>query len=170
MSNVPRDPRQLARDILAGKISIEELAREQQRRRAGQQAAPRPQARPQERVPMPRTAPPVQPQRPVIRQATPFPARPAQRPPQQSRPFPTTIPAPAPRQTQPRPMPQQTQVESTTAAPQAAGEPLKPLISLKPASAPRPAISRFFNTRASLRQGIIMAEILGKPVGLRDEW
>lgn len=32
--NIPRDPRQLARDILAGKVSIEELAREQARRRS----------------------------------------------------------------------------------------------------------------------------------------
>lgn len=68
MVDIPRDPRQLARDILSGKISIEDLAREQARRRSqaagGQTPLPqRPVTLPpgqQVRVPAPRPMPPVQ--------------------------------------------------------------------------------------------------------------
>ncbi len=67
MPEIPRDPRQLARDILSGKISVEDLAREQQRRRAAAAggAGAQPMARgpvpaaPQNRVPLPNlTTPP----------------------------------------------------------------------------------------------------------------
>ena len=69
MADVPRDPRQLARDILSGKISIEDLAREQARRRSqtvgGPAALPqRPVTLPpgqQARVPAPRPMPPMPP-------------------------------------------------------------------------------------------------------------
>ncbi len=118
MPEVPRDPRQLARDILSGKISIEELAREQQRQRAakaggGNPAPPVQQPRvppvsPQARVPQPRqplTPPgvrsvprpppsPPPPPRPVQRQPQGFP----QMPPAQRRPTPAPQRAPQPQQ------------------------------------------------------------------------
>ena len=46
MADIPRDPNELAREILSGRITIEQLAREQARRRAAQAAgaAPLPRA------------------------------------------------------------------------------------------------------------------------------
>ena len=68
MPDVPQDPRQLARDILSGKIKIEDLARQRQ----GQvRPVPPPQNRPPQQVPLPRPVPP--PQRPAPQVARPAP-------------------------------------------------------------------------------------------------
>jgi hypothetical protein len=67
-------------------------------------------------------------------------------------------------------MPAQIQVESSQAAAQRNAEAAKPIMSYKPAPIIRPAAVRIFEGRGALRQGIIMAEILGRPVGLRDEF
>ena len=58
MADLPKDPRQLARDILSGKISIEDLAREQARRKAGGLPSSRPAPPPpmQGSAPAPRPA------------------------------------------------------------------------------------------------------------------
>ncbi len=57
MADIPRDPNELAREILSGRITIEQLAREQARRRAPQAAgaAPSPRA---PAVPAQRSIPP----------------------------------------------------------------------------------------------------------------
>jgi hypothetical protein len=184
MADIPRDPRQLARDILAGKISIEDLAREQQRRRAasggGGQAMP--QAKVPDRVPLPRSAVPVpQPPRntprPVVRpvslrpkqQQRPFPLRPA--PPPVRRPAgPNIERRPAPQLTQPppaRPVPAAVELpsqENAYGAPSAI-----PGVHAAPAN-PRFNIGSITRNRAALRQSVLMAEILGKPLSLRQEW
>jgi len=158
MPEIPRDPRQLARDILAGKISIEEIARQRQARAAS--TAPR-------QIPKPAIAPPVQrqtpqPQRPV--QPAPRP-RPAQAPQPQRRPQ-----APQARPQAPAPSsPPQPAMRPRAVTP----EPPMPVTSIavpqlsRYTSAPL-NISSLTTSRQALRQAIIMAEILGPPVALRD--
>ncbi len=77
--NLPQDPRQLAQEILAGRISIQDLAREQARRRAvqagnapaaAQNRPPLAQTQPQPQ-PIPRQVAPVRP--PSPRQSAPPP-------------------------------------------------------------------------------------------------
>src|SRR4051812_3972918 len=86
MPDLPRDPRQLARDILSGKVRIEDLAKERQLRGPGI-PPPRP---PGDKIPLPRPA-----QRPPLQRpsAQPFPQQ--QRP--QTRPLPPVRTSPAPR-------------------------------------------------------------------------
>ncbi|HTV49080.1 MAG TPA: hypothetical protein VMG59_11620 [Phycisphaerae bacterium] len=66
MGQAPRDPDQLARDILAGRVSIQELAREQARRRAAAQGGPAAPAAPVRPTPPPPRVIPQQ-QIPVAR-------------------------------------------------------------------------------------------------------
>jgi hypothetical protein len=161
MADIPKDPRQLARDILAGKISIEDLAREQARR-AGRAAAPPGVPTPQklpDRIPLP---------------------RPAQPPPAQRKPT-----APAPQQSRrSAPSPQQPSRRKTGRTPPPVNLPpparqqlvSAPQASMQEEAAPtahrqnRPTgIQAALRTRGSLRQAILMAEILNKPVSLREE-
>jgi hypothetical protein len=192
MPEVPRDPRQLARDILSGKVTIEQLAREQQRQRAAQGGANVPplQVRPpipppaQARVPLPRPAAPMPGQRPVMRPPPP-PPRPMQRPaqgvPQQRR----QIPAPPPAQRQPPRGPQiqrqaapqqltrpatsgsagQQPVTGAYAAPQGIQDARMPT-----ALGRGVTVRSFTKNRALLRQAIVMSEVLGKPLALRDDF
>ncbi|MGN6369942.1 MAG: hypothetical protein ACTHN5_16925 [Phycisphaerae bacterium] len=195
MPEVPRDPRQLARDILSGKISIEELAREQQRQRAAQAGGGNPpppvqQPRmapgsPQARVPLPR--PPVTPPgvRPVLRPPPP-PPRPVQRPvqkipqippaPRRQAPIPQRAPQlpargpqiqrPAPQQpiTRPANVPITTQQQ-----PPAGYEMPKGVADIRTAPMPaRVTAQSIRGNRAALRNAILMAEILGKPLALRE--
>ena len=162
MADIPRDPRQLARDILAGKVRIEDLARERQMRAGG---LPTPALRqPQARVPAPRPAPmqpPVQraPVRPVQR---PIPMRPLQQP---QRLVQRPVAAPVVRQPQ-RPL------QVTIAPP----PPVQPAIAPTPEPATVTKAARLptrirdmVRSKQALRQGIVLAEVLGKPVALRDE-
>ncbi len=110
MSDMQGDPRQLARDILSGKISIADLKREQDRRRMGQTPAGPPPIKPPA---------PLQPARPMTRPASgsaipgPPPLRrtgpsPAQRPTPSRYPQPISRPSPPPqRGPQPARAPQQ---------------------------------------------------------------
>ncbi|HVX87026.1 MAG TPA: hypothetical protein VH253_19735 [Phycisphaerae bacterium] len=166
MADIPRDPRQLARDILAGKISLEDVAREQARR-AG---LPPPQARPggiqrqklPDRIPLPRQLP----QQPVRRPPPPQPVRqpqsrkaappaPQRRP--ASRSFPPSGPPPAP---------------PAANLPVPARQALAPLAAAVPPVSPmrssRSSIRQNLRTPATLRQAILLAEILGPPVALRE--
>ncbi|HVS70028.1 MAG TPA: hypothetical protein VHQ47_02105 [Phycisphaerae bacterium] len=165
MPDIPRDPRQLARDILAGKISLEDVAREQARR-AG---VPPPQARPgaiqpqklPDRIPLPRqipqqparrTTPPPQPVRqPQARKSAPTP------PSQQRRPAPRSFPpsAPPPPPTLPAPARQLLAAAASPAAP--------------PAAQFSGNLRSVLRRPATLRQAILLAEILNKPLALRDE-
>lgn len=96
MADVPSDPEQLARQILSGRVSIQQLAQEQARRRAAGAGGGRPSANPPAQPrPAARMMPATPPNRPattppakshyqasgsVVRQpgmATSFPARPA---------------------------------------------------------------------------------------------
>jgi hypothetical protein len=174
MADIPRDPRQLARDILAGKVKIEDLARERQMRGGGM-AAPQQQAK----IPLPRQVPAPSPppmQRGPVRSAPmPMPQRPVpqQRPiPQQrvpQRPLPQqaqrTVPMPPPRQpaarpvlTVPAPTPVVPAVAQRQAAPVAAGPKTRAT-----------RLAELVQSKHALRQGSLLAEVLGKPKALRDE-
>ena len=176
MPDVPRDPRQLARDILSGKVRIEDLARERQMRggmappggagpRMPQKIPlPRPVPPPVQRVPVQRV-PVRQPQRPMPQQRMPQPQRPM--PPQQ-RPLPQQaqrpIAVPAQRQA-PRP-------QYTVPPPQPVAVVAEPLS--EPAQVTRAVrrptrLSELVKSKHALRQGILLAEVLGKPVALREE-
>ena len=165
MADVPRDPRQLARDILSGKVRIEDLARERQMRAGGGGGIKPvgPAARAPERIPLPRQAPlrPVPPARPVQR----IPVPPVRRP----------VLAPPANQTPRMPMPVQ-QSRVVRAAPVMAPAVAKVVASRPPAAEPprvgvprrRVSVRDLVRSRTALRQGIVMAEVLGTPVGLRD--
>ncbi len=183
MPEIPRDPRQLARDILSGKVRIEDLARERQARQGGQganvPARPMPPAaRVPDRIPLPRQTPVQRP--PVISpNRAPVPARsPTQRQPAQpaSRQTPVRAPArPAPPPPMPAtafpppparlPAPARPTVSSPATAQAAALQP--------PGTAPRPAtptrIQDLVRSKKALRQGVLLAEILAKPLALREE-
>ena len=158
MSQVPRDPRQLARDILSGKISIEELAREQARAR-GQKAPGLSPQMPSQRplAPMP---PPVQPPRPAMRAPAPAPRR---------------IPQAAPRQ-QPRPTAvvrgPQIEIQSSQLSqpeqPSTTPPPQQSAVHSARSVAAKAGLARAVRNRTSLRQGIMLAEILGPPLALRE--
>lgn len=161
MADVPRDPRQLARDILAGKVRIEDLQRQRQARPAGpaqqmpaRQPMPRPQTPPQQR-PLQRGMPPVQPPRQAVPRRMPPPLAPPLN--RAARPQ-LTVPPPA----QPR-----TPVQSIASAPDA------PDAAAAPTTAPAQAARRplrlqqLVHSKHALRQGILLAEVLGKPVSLR---
>ena len=164
MPDVPRDPRQLARDILSGKVRIEDLARERQMRGG---MAPPGGAGPRmpQKIPLPRPVPPPVQRVPVQR----VPVRQPQRPmPPQQRPLPQQaqrpIAVPAQRQA-PRP-------QYTVPPPQPVAVVAEPLS--EPAQVTRAVrrptrLSELVKSKHALRQGILLAEVLGKPVALREE-
>jgi hypothetical protein len=168
MADIPRDPRQLARDILAGKVRIEDLARERQMRAGG---LPTPALRqPQAQVPASRQAPMPPPVRPAPLQR-PAPRMPVQRPmmPQQARPVQRPMVVPVVRQVQ-RPLQVTIAPSPTTTPPQV----VRPAVTPEPVAVakagPRPArIQELVKSKRALRQGILMAEILGKPIALRED-
>ncbi len=164
MAEIPRDPRQLARDLLAGKISIQDVAKEQARR-AGRLPGQQAQARPVIIQP-PRAAAPTPAQREIVVQKqanvqTPT-RRPAVRqaapPPPQAR-KPSRTPQPAP----PVQMPEVAR-QAIAAARQ------NSLLKQTPRPpAPDGGIRDALRARGGLRQAVLMAEILGKPLGLRED-
>jgi len=183
MSQTPRDPRQLARDILSGKISIEDLAREQANRRAAGGGPPAP----------PRQVPPPNYQRPA---PSPGLGSGQNMPPAQSMPPPQSAPRrapapayrPPPRQVQPPRQPARRPVQRATpriAIRQPVAPPLPPQslaaklnvsvpteapvapTSAQPAMADAPRAISILN-RASLRRAILLHEILSPPLALRD--
>jgi len=166
---VPRDPRQLARDILSGKIKIEDLARERQARQ-GVPVNLRPPAAPASRVPdkipLPRPAPlpprvPVPQARPPVR--SPMPSRSQQKPsefpqrPIPQRPAARTVPPPPARQA----LSPFVVTQTPPAAPARAAQ-------LAPPARPM-RLNAMLRSRRAMREGIIFAEIFGKPIALRDE-
>ncbi|MCL2647093.1 MAG: hypothetical protein FWD61_08820 [Phycisphaerales bacterium] len=178
MADIPRDPRQLARDILAGKISIEELAREQARRGGATGGArvggpPPQQVRVPDRIPLPRPAPVQQPTpRPVARPVPPpIPQRPTPRPP-------VVITAPSRRPLQQPVKPVVTVRETPPVAPETrvGGRGEIPAVSKATSQTTGGAgagakleVGKIMKNRMALRQCIVMAEVLGKPVALREE-
>lgn len=159
MADVPKDPRQLARDILAGKISIEDLAREQAKRRGAPPPPPPPQQ--QQRVPAPRPAPP------------PAASVPPAPPPQPQRRVPPQQPTARPQQRKVREKPRdplvvQQQAASSARRQQQQAAPAPEVASVAAVARPLPAAAALVN-RQTLRQAVIAAEILGRPVGLRDD-
>lgn len=178
MAEIPRDPRQLARDILSGKIKLEDLQRERQR----QGARPPPPSTP----PPPRQAPTAPP--PVMREQRPVkevPIGPGTRMPEQvrtqpqsGRPLPTTVrggqfpgkgrsfpgkappPPPAPPKRVETPIaPVQAEYEQAHDVPAKAAKPARRAVKMKD----------LMKSRLAIRQGILLSEILGKPVALREE-
>ncbi len=182
MSQVPQDPRQLARDILSGKVKIEDLARMRQQRAGGapgggagtagagrpagggMQPIPvqRPMIRPPQQQVVQRMPPAqvkqvpvrgsVQTQRPVARQMG--------RSPQQVR-GPQIVPARAPATVRPVTAPlAPMQMEYK----QAQDSPAK-VAAVVPKGF---GIKELLRDKRGLRQGILLAEVLGRPVGMRD--
>jgi len=176
MADVPRDPRQLARDILSGKIKIEDLARERQRQAGGVVPPVRGPQVPA-KIPLPRPVQQPMARPPVVRQQ-PIPQR---------QPARQQVPARTGRQV-PAPVPQRgrgPQMErGDVAVPAKAREALvvpagQAQAYAQPAEIPptvRQAVSggrrmvlrEMLKSRQGIRQGILLAEVLGKPVGLRE--
>jgi hypothetical protein len=177
MADIPRDPRQLARDILAGKVRIEDLARERQQR-TGIPSASIPASRVPAKIPLPR---PAQPQQPPTVSTRP-----------ESRPSPMPQAQPMPRQQTPRPpqrpqpVPQRPQQSRPHVAPPklTITLPPQPIVShgashvapvMEPQAAPAVTkstrtsmpLTKLVRSRHALRQGILLSEVLGKPVSLR---
>ena len=173
MPDVPRDPRQLARDILAGRVKIEDLARERQMRAPG--SSPPPAHR---QIPLPRPAQNMP--RPIqVQNPTPLPpARRLQQPVQ--RPAPMQRPVPLQRQTPQRPVPQRPSYTSSrpgytspTPPPQPVSsvnlEEITPIAPIRSGKNKGIRIKEMARSRHALRQGFILSEVLGKPLALRDE-
>ncbi len=160
MPDMPSDPRQLARDILAGKISIEDLAREQARRRGGQQPAPpRPMNRPVIVPPaQPRMAsPPIQ-TIPTVRQAPPI--QPVRRP----SPIQTSRPVAQPVRRQPNIEVRRPLTQPATTTRQRSVAPPAPVQTLvQPVS-----IHGMLRDPRNRRRAIILSEILSPPLALRE--
>ncbi len=189
MADMPQDPRQLARDILSGKISIEELARRQQQRRnipppqsstnvpptirnigTGPTALPSNSRSQQDpnggslpaRIPMPRTeaqknAPPPS-QRTYQRPPVQVP-RPQQQQSRRSTPPPPTKKSPAP------------QADSYSAVTQVANQPISEsaVNTIVTGTLGASRVWKMLRSKPSLRAGIILSELLGPPVALRED-
>lgn len=164
MADLPQDPRQLARDILSGKIKLEDLQREQARRQAAAQRQPA-EDRP---VPLPNFN------------------RPAERPAPQARPEAARIPLPTHR---PRPQAQRPQQPKAVRKVRREAPPVRPI---PPASEPEPVhtqlapmpeappqpvssadktaqvIRAAMRQKQSLRHAVLLSEILQPPVSLRE--
>ena len=156
MEELPRDPNELAREILSGRITIGQLAREQARRRAaqagvGQASAP------------PRSAPAaarVDPPRPVRVAPQTFggpPAKsPASRPPEQT--------------SRPRAAPAPTGAAAPT-GPSAGGKGNRtsPPAAARAAPCPlRQVVRNVLGNKEGLRAVMVISEILNKPLALRS--
>ncbi len=166
MPDIPRDPRQLARDILAGKVRIEDLQRERQLRggQGGGAGVPA-------RIPLPRQAPPLP--RPV--QRAPMPPQRSMPQRQPSAPMPSAripsarMPMPA-RQSMPLTVPPRTAPLRPTDQPAAAQPVQTPQATESVARSKRGlGLGELVKSRQALRQGIMLAEVLGKPVSMRNE-
>jgi hypothetical protein len=168
MPELPRDPRQLARDILSGKVRIEDLARQRQLRGPGGAGTADP--RMPDKIPLPRS-----PQR--------VPQPPYQAPRPQQRPMPPVRQTPAPRPSgpyqrpqPPRPMPPPVQRQVSRPPPAAAPQPqtMAPAAPAPGPGAPPRVVARrpvrmhqLVRSKLALRQGVLLAEILGPPVSER---
>jgi len=177
MADVPRDPRQLARDILSGKVKIEDLQRERQMRAGGAPQVPA-------KIPLPRPVQqpaqrPIPQQRPAPLQRPAALPRPAARPVPQRGPVivrqpqrPVTVPAarmPAPARAAMPPVPVQ---QPKSAQPMTAYDLPTVLSSQAQVSAGAKKelrLHQLMRSSRAVRQGIMMAEILGKPLSLRDQ-
>jgi hypothetical protein len=175
MPEIPRDPRQLARDILSGKIKLEDLARERQRQQGG--VVPPPNAPPRPRadapIPLPRPPqaqppiPPPQPARPVARPPVSPPKPPKQKAPK-VRQFPAGTPVTVP----PRQTPASPAANPNALPP--SQEPYGEAAQVQSAARPKPlardrTVRTMVKDRQSLRQAVVLAEILNKPLALRDD-
>ena len=165
MADIPRDPRQLARDILAGKVRIEDLAKERQRAGGMPAPPPRPAERMPDKIPLPnmgrpaptpqarRPAPPPPPRQPPVK-AKPLQKRPPQpvaAPPVQRRAV--TVPAPAP--------------VAPVVSPYAVASEVKQAASNAHRDRGTP-LAQLLRSPKSLKQAILLSEILNKPVSMRD--
>jgi hypothetical protein len=182
MGQAPRDPDQLARDILAGRVSIQDLAREQARRRAaaqGGQAAPVAPAAPVRPAPQQQIRAVPQRQMPVARPV----AGPAQR---------RVVRLPPPSSSAARPKPPVTLTSPVTKTSSAVKDPyaIGSLVSMQlspaakaavppqsssnvpSAAAPRSrtqVMRKILSSRQSLRTIFLASEILNKPLALRPD-
>jgi hypothetical protein len=181
MPETPRDPRQLARDILAGRIKIEDLAKERQGTAPTQQRAnPQlpdavPLPRPVAHVPMGASRPQMQPQstleRPPQRAPQPTPNRtPAKAKPLQVKPV-QAVPPPVQRQAATTPQAAQTAAQAYGGAKTATiAATMETALGVQPVKHKHKGggLAQFMRSKNSLRQAIILSEVLNKPLSMRD--
>lgn len=169
MADIPQDPRQLARDILSGKIKLEDLQREQQRRQAG---APKPAARPAEDRPIPlpnmkrpQEAPPPANRQETIPMPAPLPVPQKRQPAPQRRPIPQQQKKVRQEPPKPvRPMPPAEPARQTQATPPAT---VATSQAQKNAATTRNVIKTAMRNPRSLRHAILLSEVLQPPVSMR---
>ena len=163
MGQLPKDPQQLAQDILAGRVSIQQLQAEQTRRRAAQEAL-RQNMRTR---PNPPATPARQPgRRQVVKPAGPMPRQPRSQTRSNSYSAPS---APVTKQ-------------SASAEPRSNGgsdtkssnsPPAKSsAVPAKPAAVPRTAaqsVRAVMNNPHALRSVFVLSELLDKPLSLRQD-
>ncbi len=167
MGQLPKDPQQLAQDILAGRVSIEQLRAEQTRRRAAQEAL-----RQNMRT---RPNPPATPARqPGSRQVV----KPASQMPRQPRPQARPGGESAPSASGTRRATSETRggviraVAPATAQPATSAPAKGSATSAKPAAAPRTAaqsLRAVLNNSNALRSVFVLSELLDKPLSLRQD-
>lgn len=167
MGQLPKDPQQLAQDILAGRVSIEQLRAEQTRRRAAQEAL-----RQNMRT---RPNPPATPARqPGSRQVV----KPASQMPRQARPQGRPGGESAPSASGTRRATSETRggvIKAATASdakPADSAAAKSSAVSAKPAAIPRTAaqsVRAVMNNPHALRSVFVLSELLDKPLSLRQD-
>src|SRR5271163_5030745 len=176
MGQAPRDPDQLARDILAGRVSIQDLAREQARRRAAAQAVPAapvrpaplppPRVIPQQRIPVAR---PVQVAGPAQQRVVRLPPQPGRT----NRPNPPVAPTSTGRKTAvkgPYAIGSLVSMQLSPAAKAAMPQSGSSGSNVSPAAAHRSrtqVMRKILSSRQGLRTLFLASEILNKPLALR---
>lgn len=163
MGQLPKDPQQLAQDILAGRVSIQQLRAEQTRRRAAQEAL-----RQNMRT---RPNPPATPARqPGSRQVV----KPASQMPRQARPqarsdsYSTPV---APVTQRPASAAPRVKVASVAKAADSSAA-KSSTVPAKPAASPRTAaqsVRAVMNNPHALRSVFVLSELLDKPLSLRQD-
>ena len=175
MGQFPKDQQQLAQDILAGRVTIQQLRAEQARRRAAQEALRqnmRPHAGPSKAVP-------AQPQSPRQGVAT---STPSGRPPAQRqvmvRPDNTAeLPATARKNTSPKPARKNMSDSGDRAANEATLPAPATVPAVKKSTTVRPPSGRTTTQTVRavmahpsiLRSVLVLSELLGKPLSMRPD-
>ena len=163
MGQIPKDPQQLAQDILAGRISIQQLQAEQARRRAAQEARRqniRPQAAPRSATPRPQSV------RQIVAPSTSFIRTSAQ--PDASSPQ----PARTKKGTPPENRSAGADADGAAASQGSAAPAAKAIPRASPQPAPRTAaqtVRAVMHNPHTLRSVFILSELLDKPLSLRRD-
>ncbi len=196
MAELPSDPEQLARQILSGRMTIQQLAQEQARRRAAAQAASTLRPLPAPGQTAGRTAPAARPTSyqqmrqpsPSGMRTVPFPAPPsASRPSPAARAGQSAVAQGRPRQAAPKARSTERKPEGVkpvaggakpaaggakpTAGGATAASVQGPAVAkpTQPVTAPAAIAEAMLKDRRYLRSAFILTELLNKPLALRNE-